>query len=261
MIIDLSGRTALVTGAGLGIGHAAATGLHAAGASIVINDLDPERVARAVERLGGGERVRGVAADLSGADGCARLVEAVPRVDILVNNVGIARPRSFFDIPDAEWESMFAVNVMSGVRLSRDYVPAMVEAGWGRVVFVSSECALNIPTSMAHYGMTKLAQLAVSRGIAEEVAGSGVTVNCVVPGPTRTDGAMPFLQSLVDAGAADLDAAEREFIDRERPASLLRRFARPAEVASLIVYLASEQAAASTGAALRVDGGAIGTVV
>lgn len=256
MRIDLSGRTALVTGSTAGIGKASATGLAAAGAEVVVNGRSAERVAEVVAELG--TPARGVAADVGARDGVDALIAEVPEVDILVNNVGIFTPVGFFDIDDAEWQRVFDVNVMSGVRLARAYVPGMVERGWGRVIFVSSESALQIPTEMVHYGMTKTAQLAVSRGLAESVAETGVTVNAVLPGPTRTEGFEAMLAGMVERGeAGDLDEAGRRFIAENRPTSLLGRPTSPEEVANMIVYASSPQAAATTGAALRVDHGVV----
>jgi NAD(P)-dependent dehydrogenase (short-subunit alcohol dehydrogenase family) len=260
MLIDLSGRTALITGSTLGIGYAVAGGLHQSGATVVVNGRSADRVQQTVDRLGDGERVRGIAADVGTLEGCQSLIEAVPDVDVLVNNAGIFVPQPVFDIPDSEWERLFAVNVMSGIRLARHYVPRMVERGWGRVVFVSSESALHIPKEMVHYGTTKLAQLGVARGMAESVAGSGVTVNSVLPGPTLTEGNEVFLRRMVGAGASSVEEAGRLMIERERPTSLLGRLASSEEVANLIVYLSSDQASATTGAAMRVDGGVVRAV-
>jgi NAD(P)-dependent dehydrogenase (short-subunit alcohol dehydrogenase family) len=181
-------------------------------------------------------------------------------VDILVNNAGVFVPQPVFEIPDSEWERLLAVNVMSGVRLARHYVPLMVERGWGRVIFVSSESALHIPKEMVHYGTTKLAQLGVARGMAESVAGSGVTVNSVLPGPTRTEGVEVFLGQLVGDEVSSVDEAAQRLIEVERPTSLLRRLASSEEVANLIVYLSSTQASATTGASMRVDGGVVRAV-
>jgi NAD(P)-dependent dehydrogenase (short-subunit alcohol dehydrogenase family) len=261
MVINLKGRTALVTGSTLGIGFATAAGLHQAGATVIVNGRQQERVDHAVEAIGGDDRVRGVVADVGTAEGCAELVGAVPDVDILVNNVGIFEVQEFFDIPDEEWERFFAVNVMSGVRLSRHYVPAMVQRGWGRVTFISSESALHIPVEMVHYGMTKTAQLAVARGLAETVSGSGVTVNSVLPGPTESEGVETFLSATIGNGAGSLAEAKRNLIEQARPTSLLGRLASSEEVANMIVYLSSDQASATTGAAVRVDGGVVRAVV
>jgi len=260
MLIDLTDKTALITGSTLGIGYAAAAGLHASGANVVINGRNQERVQEAVERLGGDDRVRGIAADVGTAEGCQTLTNAVPDVDILVNNAGVFVPQPVFEIPDEEWERLFAVNVMSGVRLSRHYMPGMVTRGWGRVVFVSSESALHIPKEMVHYGTTKLAQLGVARGLAESVSGSGVTVNSILPGPTRSEGLEVFLGQMVGNGVASVEEAGQLLIERERPTSLLGRLASSEEVANLIVYLSSEQASATTGSSLRVDGGVVRAV-
>jgi NAD(P)-dependent dehydrogenase (short-subunit alcohol dehydrogenase family) len=261
MKVDLRGRTALVTGSTSGIGFAIAAGLAEAGAAVVVNGRDQERaeeVARVIgQRHGVASDLRGVGADVGTAEGCATLIAEVPEVDVLVNNAGVFTPQPVFEIPDEEWTRHFEVNLMSGVRLSRHHIPRMAGRGWGRVVFVSSESALQIPAEMVHYGMTKTAQLAVSRGMAESVPGSGVTVNCVLPGPTLTEG----LRAMLDPGGTmDEDAmreAGRAFVARNRPTSLIGRLATPDEVAAMVVYLASVQASATTGAALRVDGGVL----
>ncbi len=260
MQIDLTGKTALVTGSTVGIGHATASGLHAAGATVVVNGRGAGRVEEAVARLGGGKRLIGVAADIGTAEGCEALVAAVPDVDILINNAGFANPEPVMEIPDSEWERHFAVNVMSGVRLSRAYVPGMLERDWGRVIFVSSESALMIPPEMVHYGMSKLAQLGVARGYAESVAGSGVTVNSVLPGPTMTPALEVFIDQVVGEDAADKEEGGRLLVEKMRPTSLLRRVAEAGEVANLIVYLSSPQASATTGASMRVDAGVVRTV-
>lgn len=265
MRIDLRGRTALVTGSTSGIGLAVAAALAEAGASVVVNGRDPERaeeVARVIgQRHGVATDLRGVGADVGTAEGCAALIEAVPDVDVLVNNAGVFTPQPVFDIPDEEWTRHFDVNVMSGVRLARHHVPRMVERGWGRVVFVSSESALQIPVEMVHYGMTKTAQLAVSRGMAEAVPGSGVTVNSILPGPTLTEGLRAMLDPDGTMDEAAMADAGRAFVAENRPTSLIGRLASPDEVAALVVYLASEQASATTGAALRVDGGLLRSIV
>lgn len=263
MIIDLSGRTALVTGSTAGIGAAIAVGLAAAGAVVAVNGRDAGRTAEAAARIGEATgtpgRVRAVPGDVGSAEGCAAILTALPQVDVLVNNAGVFEPTPVFEIPDAEWSRLFEVNVLSGIRLARGYVPAMVERGWGRVIFISSESALQIPAEMVHYGMTKTAQLAVSRGMAESVPGSGVTINAVLPGPTMTEGLRAMLEGAaggpLDADA--VDAAGRAFVGENRPTSLLGRPATPEEVANMVVYLASDQASATTGAAVRVDGGVV----
>jgi NAD(P)-dependent dehydrogenase (short-subunit alcohol dehydrogenase family) len=257
MKIDLSGRRAVVSGSTGGIGRAIAEGLAGAGASVVINGRGAERVDRAVGELRAahpGAEVTGVAADLATEQGAATLFGAAPQADILVNNLGTAVPKAFADITDADWLSLFQINVMSGVRLTRRYLPAMVEKGWGRVVFISSESGVNIPKEMIDYGMTKTAQLAISRGLAESVAGSGVTVNAVLPGPTRSEGLERWLAPAAKARGVGLEVIEKEFLDAMRPTSLIKRFASTQEVANMVVYICSPQASATTGAALRVDG-------
>ena len=254
MNIDLSGRTAIVTGSTAGIGLAIAKGLAASGAAVVLNGRTDARVQAAAASLGRdlpGAKITGVAADLGTADGVARFVAAVPTADILVNNMGIFEPKPFAEITDADWQRFFDINVMSGVRMSRAYLPAMVAAGWGRVVFISSESGLNIPKEMVHYGMTKTAQLAISRGLAETVANTGVTVNAVLPGPTASDGVAAML------GGGDTDAAGVAFVKQFRPTSLIGRLATVEEVANMVVYTCSPQASATSGTALRVDGGVV----
>jgi len=260
VLIELTDKTALVTGSTLGIGYAVAAGLHESGATVIVNGRSQERVDEAVERLGGDERVHGVAADVGTAEGCQTLIAAEPDVDILINNAGVFMPQPVFEIPDEEWERLFTVNVMSGVRLARHYVPRMVDRKWGRVVFVSSESALHIPPEMVHYGTTKLAQLGVGRGMAESVAGSGVTVNSILPGPTHSEGLEVFLGQMVGNGASSIQEAGQLLVERERPTSLIGRLASTEEVANLVVYLSSEQSSATTGAALRVDGGVVRAV-
>ncbi|MFO1112929.1 MAG: SDR family oxidoreductase [Rhodospirillales bacterium] len=264
MHIDLSGRRAVVSGSTSGIGWATAHGLAAAGAAVIINGRDAARVDEAVTRLRDtvpGAAVEGIAADLGTAAGVAAFVAQVPDCDILVNNLGIFDPKPFLDIDDAEWERFFQVNVMSGVRLSRAYLPGMVERGWGRIVFVSSESGVQIPAEMVHYGVTKTAQLAISRGIAESFPDSGVTVNAVLPGPTRSEGVADFLGKMAAQRGVEIAAYEKEFVATERPSSLIKRLASVDEVANMIVYVCSEQASATTGAALRVDGGVVRSIV
>ena len=253
--IDLSGKVALVTGSTAGIGEAAARALAEAGAEVVINGRDAVRSEEVARKLGG----RAIAADVGTADGAAALIRALPDADILVNNVGIFTAQPVFEIPDAEWLRFYEVNVLSGVRLSRHYAPRMALRGWGRVIFVSSEAAIQTPVNMVHYGMTKTAQLAVSRGMAQEVAGTGVTINAVLPGPTMSDGVLSMWDDLYPG--LGRDEQEQRFVAGGRAAgSLLSRLIRPAEVASLIAYLASDQASGTTGAALSVDGGLVPTI-
>ncbi|NYZ14057.1 SDR family oxidoreductase [Azospirillum sp. RWY-5-1] len=263
MDLDLSNRRALVTGSTAGIGFAIARGLAAAGAAVVVNGRSAESTERAAARIRDavpGAVVDPVAADTATAEGAETLFACVDAVDILVNNLGIFEPKPFFDIPDEDWRRFFDVNVLSGVRMARRYAPGMRDRGWGRILFVSSESALNIPKEMIHYGMSKTAQLSVARGLAVELAATGVTVNAILPGPTRTEGVIDFLKSLADASGRSVEEVETEFFRTERPGSLIRRFADPEEVANLAVYLSSPAASATTGAALRVDGGLVGTI-
>ena len=261
MDLNLTGRRALVTGSTGGIGYGIARALSELGADVGINGRTPERVEAALDRLRSDTKSGSFFAapgDVATAEGVEALVAALPEIDILVNNTGIFEPKPFFEIPDADWQRFFAVNVMSGVRLSRAYTPGMVAKGWGRVIFIASESAINIPTEMVHYGMTKTAQLSVSRGLAQTVAGSGVTVNSVLPGPTLSEGVADFLKQMApDSAETDLDALGRRFVAEHRPSSLIGRLASVEEVASLVAYLCSPAASATSGAALRVDGGVL----
>jgi NAD(P)-dependent dehydrogenase (short-subunit alcohol dehydrogenase family) len=261
--IDLYGKTAIVTGSTDGIGFAIAHGIAACGATVVINGRKPAGVDRAMAALRAavpGAEPRGVATDLATADGCAALVEAERSCDILVNNVGIYGPQDFFDIPDSEWTRYFELNVMSGVRLARAYMPAMLQRNWGRVVFLSSEAGVNIPPEMIHYGFTKTAVLAIARGLAKRAAGTGVTVNSVLPGPTFSEGLEDMLRSTADSTGESIERTAQAFVEAAMPSSIIRRVATPEEVANMVVYAVSPQASATTGAALRVDGGIVDTI-
>ncbi|WP_186042123.1 SDR family NAD(P)-dependent oxidoreductase [Burkholderia gladioli] len=263
MHIELKGRRAIVTGSTAGIGRAIAEGLARAGASVVINGRTPARVDAALREMRAllpGAELAGVAADVATAQGCADLVAQAPDADILVNNAGTARPNNFFDQTDQEWLDLLQLNVLSGVRLSRHYLPRMTARNWGRVVFISSESALNIPKEMIDYGVSKTALLAVSRGLAELVAGSGVTVNAVVPGPTGSEGLSGWMKATAEEHGITPAQAEQEFLKTMRPTTLIQRFSTTEEVANMVVYAASEQASATTGAALRVDGGVLRSI-
>jgi NAD(P)-dependent dehydrogenase (short-subunit alcohol dehydrogenase family) len=242
MDLKLRGKRALVTGSTAGIGFAIARGLARERAEVIVNGRTERKVAEAVQRISSevGSHARGIAADLSSAEGVMRLVAEAGRIDILVNNVGIFEPIPFLEINDQDWFRIFEVNVMSGVRLTREFLPHMLKRNFGRVIFISSESGLQIPPEMVHYGVTKTAQLALSRGIAESVAGTGVTVNAVLPGPTRSEGAVDFLSKVAAEHKTDIAAVEEEFIRTMRPSSLIRRLAEPDEVANLVVFLCGE---------------------
>jgi NAD(P)-dependent dehydrogenase (short-subunit alcohol dehydrogenase family) len=262
MKIDLNGKRALVTGSTAGIGFAIASGLAESGAAVVLNGRSEKSVEAAKTRLVQKfpkAKIDAVAADLATAQGAAAFIKRAGDADILINNVGIFEPKPFAEIPDEDWQRFFDTNVMSGVRLSRHYLPAMMKRNWGRIVFISSESGLNIPVEMVHYGMTKTAQLAISRGMAATAAGTGVTVNAVLPGPTRSEGVVDFMAKLSGGGISQAEQ-EKKLIEEGRPSSLIRRLATPEEVANLVVYVCSPQASATTGAALRVDGGVVSTI-
>jgi NAD(P)-dependent dehydrogenase (short-subunit alcohol dehydrogenase family) len=264
MIIDLTGKRAIVTGSTAGIGFATAKGLALSGAAVTLNGRSEKSVDEATRRLREAAPkadVQGIAADLASAEGVAAFLARAGDADILVNNLGIFEPTAFEAITDEDWQRFFDTNVMSGVRLTRHYLARMVGRGWGRIVFISSESGLNIPTEMIHYGMTKTAQLAISRGVAESVAGTGVTVNSVLPGPTRSEGVSDFFGKMANEAGVSQQDMEQQFIAKHRPTSLLRRLATPEEVANIVVYVCSPQASATTGAALRVDGGVVRSIV
>ncbi|MEO6745144.1 MAG: SDR family oxidoreductase [Caldimonas sp.] len=259
MNLDLTGRLALVSGSTAGIGHAIATALAAEGARVIVNGRTQAAVDAAVVRIASAASgaVIGFAGDLSTAAAAEALVAAHPGIEILVNNLGIFEPKPFEDIADADWTRFFDVNVLSGVRLARLVLPSMKRANWGRIIFISSESAVQIPAEMIHYGMTKTAQLAVSRGLAEAVAGTGITVNSVLPGPTRSRGVGDFVEALAKADGKSFEAYEKEFFEKVRPTSLIKRFETPEEIASMVAYIASPLSSGTTGAALRVDGGCL----
>src|SRR5258706_4091009 len=263
MDLKIKGKAALVTGSTAGIGLAVASLLAQEGVRVVVNGRTKARVDGAIEQIRKqtpGANLSGVAADVGQASGTELLLKSVPEVDILVNNAGIFEPKPFGEILDADWLRFFEVNVMSGVRLSRSYLPGMIKKNWGRIVFISSESALNTPAEMIHYGLTKTAQLAVSRGLAETTAGTGETVKAVLPGPTRSEAVSEFVSNLAKAQKTDEDTIEENFFKTMRPGSLLKRFATTDEVAAMVVYVCSSLASATNGAALRVDGGIVRSI-
>jgi NAD(P)-dependent dehydrogenase (short-subunit alcohol dehydrogenase family) len=259
MDLQLGNKTALVTGSTAGIGNAIATSLAREGAAVIVNGRSAKAVAAAVDEMKTAARgkVSGFAGDLSDAAVAAQLLAQHPAVDILVNNLGIFEVRAFEDIRDEDWRRFFEVNVLSGARLSRLYLPGMRQRNWGRIIFISSESGLQIPAEMVHYGMTKAAQIAVARGLAEITAGTGITVNSVLPGPTRSRGVGDFVASMAEQSGKSAQTVENEFFKTARPTSLLKRFATPEEVAAMVTYVASPLSAATNGAALRVDGGVV----
>ncbi|MFY9549719.1 MAG: SDR family NAD(P)-dependent oxidoreductase [Thermoanaerobaculia bacterium] len=263
MDLGLRGKRALVTGSTAGIGLATARALAGEGASVTVNGRTERRVRAALEDLRRAQpdaTIDGIAADLGTAAGCQIVIEKVPDVDVLINNLGIFELKPFDEIADVDWFRFFETNVMSGVRLARHYVRGMRARNWGRIVFVSSESGLQIPPEMIHYGMTKSAQLAVARGLAETLVGTGVTVNSVLPGPTASEALGTFLTKTAEARGVGVSTVEREFFETARPSSILRRFASTDEVAAMIAYVSSEAASATTGAALRVDGGVVRSI-
>ncbi|HDR8856658.1 TPA: SDR family oxidoreductase [Burkholderia territorii] len=263
MHIDLTGKTAVVTASTAGIGLAIAEGLAQAGARVVVNGRSDKSVDAALALLRSavpGADIDGIAADLSDAAGAARITQHTPDADILVNNAGIYGLKAFFDIDDDEWAHYFQMNVMSGVRLARHYLKGMLTRNTGRIVFISSESGLNIPVDMIHYGFTKTAQLAIARGLAKLAAGTNVTVNSVLPGPTMSEGVRALLKETADATGRSIDDVAVDFVRSQRASSIIQRPATTEEVANLVVYVCSPQASATTGAALRVDGGVVDTI-
>jgi NAD(P)-dependent dehydrogenase (short-subunit alcohol dehydrogenase family) len=264
MDLQIKGKRAVVTGSTAGIGFAIAKRLAQEGAAVVVNGRTEQRVNTATAEIRKdilSANVSGVAADVSHAAGCVKLTEAVPTAEILINNMGIFDPKPFEKIPDEEWMRIFEANVMSGVRLSRHYLPGMRERDWGRIIFLSSESGVQIPAEMIQYGMTKTAQIAVARGIAETVAGTGITVNSVLAGPTRSEGVEVFIERMRQKSGHDAAAFEKEFFKSVRPTSLLKRFATTDEVANMVAFLASPLASATNGAAVRSDGGVVRAIL
>ncbi len=264
MHIELAGKRAIVTGSTGGIGFAIAAGLAASGAGVVVNGRTDKGCLDAAQRIRDhipAARIEAVAADLAGEAGASELISRAGDPDILVNNVGIFGEKRFEQINDEEWERYFQTNVMSGIRLSRHYLSRMIARGWGRIIFISSESAIHVPKEMIHYGMTKAAQLSISRGLAELTAGTAVTVNSVLPGPTRTEGIEAGFQKSAEQTGISVAELEKKYLAARRPTSLLRRLETPEEVANLVVFVCSQQASAINGAALRVDGGVVRSIV
>ena len=264
MDLQLQGKRALVTGSTAGIGFAIAQRLAKEGAAVIVNGRTEKRVEQALSALkkaGVTGKLEGLAADLGTAEGTRTAIARFPEVDILVNNLGIFEIKPFEDIPDADWLRLFEVNILSGVRLSRHYMPEMKKRDWGRIVFISSESAIQIPAEMIHYGMTKTAQLAIARGLAETTAGTNVTVNSVLAGPTASEGASNFIENLARDQKTTRQEVEREFFQNMRPTSLLKRMIEPEEVANLVTFVCSPLSSAINGAALRADGGVVRSII
>jgi NAD(P)-dependent dehydrogenase (short-subunit alcohol dehydrogenase family) len=264
MDLGLKGKVAVVTGSTAGIGFAIAAELAKEGATVVLNGRTQARVSSALERIRQSVKnadISGIAADLGNAAGVASFVKQAPAADVLINNLGIFEAKPFAEIPDADWLRFFEVNVLSGVRLTRQYLPAMLEKKWGRIIFISSESAQQIPAEMIHYGMTKTAQVAVARGLAESVAGTGVTVNSILVGPTASEGVETFVEAIAKQKGVTKAEIEKQFFNSVRPSSLLKRFETPEEIASLVAFVASTQSVAIQGAAVRADGGVVRSIL
>lgn len=264
MDLQLKNKIALVTGSTAGIGFSIAKQLAAEGAQVIVNGRTAERVNAAVEKIKaetGNQQVTGAIADFAKPDEIAALIKQIPNVDILINNVAIFEPKAFNDITDEDWLRFYEINVLSGIRLSRAYFDQMLQSNWGRIIFISSESALQIPAEMIHYGMTKTAQLAISRGLAELTKGTNVTVNTVMPGPTLSEGVGGFLESLAKDQQKSTEEVEEDFFKTMRPTSIIQRFITTDEIANMVTYLCSPLAAATNGAAVRVDGGVLKSAV
>jgi len=264
MNLELTGKLALVTGSTAGIGYAIAEALAREGARVIVNGRTAKRVEQAIKQIRSSvpqAQLESLATDLGNAEGARTAVQRFSEVEILINNLGIFEPKSFEQIPDEDWFRFFEVNVMSGVRLSRAYLPGMRKRNWGRILFISSESAVQIPAEMIHYGMTKTAQLAISRGLAETTAGTGITVNTVLPGPTASEGVNVFVDDLAKSAKKERSEIESDFFRNMRPSSLLQRFARPDEVAALVTFLCSPLSSATNGSALRADGGVVRSIL
>src|SRR5271168_2507239 len=264
MDLKLTGKIALVTGSTAGIGFAISRSLAKEGAHVYLNGRTQARVDSAIQAIRSEittAKIDGIAADFADASGAETVIKELPAVDVLVNNVGIFEPKPFTEISDSDWFRFFEINVMSGVRLSRHYLPGMLKRDWGRIIFISSESAVQIPAEMVHYGMTKTAQVAVARGIAETAAGSGVTVNSILAGPTESEGVGGFVEAMAKQENKSKEEVEREFFETARPSSLLKRFATVDEVAALVTYVSGELSSATNGAALRVDGGVVRAIL
>jgi NAD(P)-dependent dehydrogenase (short-subunit alcohol dehydrogenase family) len=264
MNLELDGKLALVTGSTAGIGYAIAEALAREGARVIVNGRTTKRVEQAIKQIRSAvpqAQLETLAVDLGNAEGVRAAIQQFPEVQILVNSLGIFEPKTFEQIPDEDWFRFFEVNVMSGVRLSRAYLPGMRKRNWGRILFISSESAVQIPAEMIHYGMTKTAQLAISRGLAETTAGTGITVNTVLPGPTASEGVNVFVDDLAKSAKKERAAIEADFFRNIRPSSLLQRFARPDEVAALVTFLCSPLSSATNGSALRADGGVVRSIL
>jgi NAD(P)-dependent dehydrogenase (short-subunit alcohol dehydrogenase family) len=263
MDLGLKGKTAVVSGSTAGIGFAIAAALAAEGAKVVLNGRTEARVTAALEKIHKHVKnadLRGIAADLGTLRGVQAFLKQAPETDVVVNNLGIFETKPFLEIPDSDWLRLFEVNVLSGIRLSRHYLPGMLRNNWGRVIFISSESAQHIPAEMIHYGMTKTAQVAVARGIAESVAGTGVTVNSILAGPTASEGAVNFVEGLAKQQGISTAEFEKQFFSKVRPTSLLKRFQTPEEVAAVVAFVASTQAVAINGSAVRAEGGVVRSI-